>query len=62
VLIYPSAGERPKARRLLTETTDTQGRPTAIFDPKPLGTPRLGHTPRPPTNTALTSGTIFKIN
>lgn len=35
VLIYPSTGGRPKARRMLTETTDTQDRLAEIFD---LGT------------------------
>ncbi len=32
VLIYPSTGGRPKARRMLTETTDTQGQLSEIFD------------------------------
>jgi transposase len=32
VLIYPSTGGRPKARRMLTETTPTQDRLTEIFD------------------------------
>jgi transposase len=32
VLIYPSTGGRPKARRMLTETTDTQDQLTEIFD------------------------------
>jgi transposase len=32
VLIYPSTGGRPKARRMLTETTDTQDRLAEIFD------------------------------
>jgi len=32
VLIYPSTGGRPKARRMLTETTDTQDRLTNIFN------------------------------
>jgi hypothetical protein len=31
VLIYPSAGGRPKARRMLTETTAPQDQLTAIF-------------------------------
>jgi transposase len=31
VLIYPSTGGRPKARRMLTETTDTQDQLTEIF-------------------------------
>ena len=32
VLIYPSTGGRPKARRMLTETTATQDQLAAIFD------------------------------
>ena len=32
VLIYPSTGGRPKARRMLTETTNTQDQLTEIFD------------------------------
>jgi transposase len=32
VLIYPSTGGRPKARRMLTETTETQDQLTDIFD------------------------------
>ncbi len=32
VLIYPSTGGRPKARRMLTETTDTQDQLSEIFD------------------------------
>jgi transposase len=32
VLIYPSTGGRPKARRMLTETTPTQDQLTEIFD------------------------------
>ena len=32
VLIYPSTGGRPKARRMLTETTDTQDQLTKIFN------------------------------
>jgi len=31
VLIYPSTGGRPKARRMLTETTPTQDQLTEIF-------------------------------
>ena len=30
--IYPSTGGRPKARRMLTETTETQDQLTQIFD------------------------------
>jgi len=32
VLIYPSTGGRPKARRMLTQTTPTQDQLTAIFN------------------------------
>ncbi len=32
VMIYPSTGGRPKARRMLTETTPTQDRLVDIFD------------------------------
>ena len=32
VLIYPSTGGRPKARRMLTETTTTQNQLIEIFD------------------------------
>jgi transposase len=32
VLIYPSTGGRPKARRMLTETNETQDQLTEIFD------------------------------
>ncbi len=32
VLIYPSTGGRPKARRMLTETTPTQDRLIEIFN------------------------------
>jgi hypothetical protein len=32
VLIYPSSGGRPKARRMLTETTDTQDQLSEIFN------------------------------
>jgi hypothetical protein len=32
VLIYPSTGGRPKARRMLTQTTPTQYRLIEIFD------------------------------
>jgi len=32
VLIYPSTGGRPKARRMLTETTDTQDQLSDIFN------------------------------
>jgi len=31
VLIYPSTGGRPKARRMLTETTDTQDQLSEIW-------------------------------
>ena len=32
VLIYPSTGGRPKARRMLTETTETQDKLTEVFN------------------------------
>lgn len=32
MLIYPSSGGRPKARRMLTETTQTQNQLIDIFD------------------------------
>jgi hypothetical protein len=32
VLIYPSTGGRPRARRMLTETTTTQDQLIDIFD------------------------------
>jgi hypothetical protein len=32
VLIYPSTGGRPKARRMLTETTEHQDQLTDIFN------------------------------
>ncbi len=32
ILIYPSTGGRPKARRMLTETTPTQDRLVEILD------------------------------
>ena len=32
VLIYPSTGGRPKARRMLTETTQTQDQLSEIFN------------------------------
>ena len=32
VLIYPTTGGRPKARRMLTETNETQDQLTEIFD------------------------------
>ena len=43
VLIYPSTGGRPKARRMLTETTATQDQLADDLRPPPLGTPHLGH-------------------
>jgi transposase len=46
VLIYPSTGGRPKARRMLTETTNTQDQLTQIFDLTKMGATQLGHTPK----------------
>ncbi|MFE7842957.1 hypothetical protein ACFU53_44915 [Streptomyces sp. NPDC057474] len=39
VLIYPSTGGRPKARRMLTDLTTTQARLADILDPD-LSVPR----------------------
>ena len=38
VLIYPAARGRPKARRMLTETTGTQDKLIQIFQLNRLGT------------------------
>ena len=38
VLIYPAARGRPKARRMLTETTSTQDKLIQVFQPRPLRT------------------------
>ena len=46
VLIYPSTGGRPKARRMLTETTPTQDQLIEIFDLNRWTPPHLGHTPK----------------
>src|SRR5450755_954286 len=49
VLIYPSTGGRPKARRMTTEMTTDQQALYDLFDLTPMGTnPDLGHTPDPP--------------
>ncbi len=56
VLIYPTGGRgRPKARRMLTETTELQDQLTQIFGldryaPKPLGHRPSGPSNRPPTS------------
>jgi hypothetical protein len=54
VLLYPSTGGRPKARRMLTETDPTQQRLYALFDldryaPRPPSPPRCRMPPRSPT-------------
>ena len=41
VLIYPSTGGRPKARRMLTETTASPGQARRDLRPGPLGPTRL---------------------
>ena len=43
VLLYPSAGGRPKARRMTTELTGNQQAATPDLRPGPLGTTQLGH-------------------
>ena len=50
MLIYPSTGGRPKARRMLTETTTTQDQLVEIFDTTPLGPHTLGHRPKQDQN------------
>ena len=47
VLIYPSAGGRPKARRMTTELSGDQPRLHEIFGLATVRAPRLGHTPKP---------------
>jgi hypothetical protein len=47
VLIYPAERGRPKARRMLTETTGTQDKLIQIFN-LDRQAPRLGHRPRRP--------------
>ena len=45
VLIYPSTGGRPKARRMLTETTPHPRPPRRNLRPEQMGTTEnLGHT------------------
>ena len=51
VLIYPSTGGRPKARRMTTELTGDQPGPARDVRPGPLGTPEL----RSYTETSLRS-------
>ena len=46
VLIYPSTGGRPKARRMTTELTGDQHELYEIFELGQAGTPKLGHTPK----------------
>jgi transposase len=47
VLIYPAGRGRPKARRMLTETTSTQDKLIQLFQLN-RHAPRLGHRPRRP--------------
>ena len=54
VLIYPSTGGRPKARRMTTELTATSANSTKSSTWQ-VGTPKLGHTPKRATETHLTS-------
>ena len=55
VLIYPSAGGRPKARRMTTELTADQRGLYEIFETSQAGTPKLGHTPKRANEAHLTS-------
>jgi len=47
VLIYPSTGGRPKARRMTTELTGDQPRLHQIFGLARWAPEKLGHTPKP---------------
>jgi hypothetical protein len=55
VLIYPSTGGRPKARRMTTELTGDQHELHEIFDLAKWAPPKLGHTPKRSTEAHLTS-------
>jgi transposase len=46
VLIYPSTGGRPKARRMTTELTGNQPKLHEIFGLGTWAPPQLGHTPK----------------
>jgi hypothetical protein len=47
VMIYPSTGGRPKARRMLTEMTRSSSTCSSC-SVLPVTPPRLGHTTQPP--------------
>ena len=46
VLIYPSTGGRPKARRMTTELHRTPAQPLPDLRPGTVGAHELGHTPK----------------
>ena len=56
VLIYPSTGGRPKARRMTTELTGDQPALHEIFSLDRRAPRNLGHTPKPVPAAHLTSG------
>ncbi len=56
VLIYPSTGGRPKARRMTTELTGDQPALHEMFGLDHWAPRNLGHTPKPASAAHLTSG------
>ena len=56
VLIYPSTGGRPKARRMTTELTGDQPTLHEMFGLDRWAPRNLGHTPKPASAAHLTSG------
>jgi transposase len=56
VLIYPSTGGRPKARRMTTELTGDQPALHEMFALDRWAPRNLGHTPKPASTAHLTSG------
>jgi transposase len=56
VLIYPSTGGRPKARRMTTELTGDQSALHEMFSLDRWAPRNLGHTPKPASAAHLTSG------
>ena len=56
VLIYPSTGGRPKARRMTTELTGDQPAMHEMFGLDRWAPRNLGHTPKPASAAHLTSG------
>jgi transposase len=56
VLIYPSTGGRPKARRMTTELTGDQPALHEMFGLDRWAPRNLGHTPKPASAAHLTSG------